>query len=61
MDASILHWGKIKTCKLSSLIPPPQLCINNTDATFLIVYYLPQLQYKIGVNIDALNVLASSD
>ena len=59
VDASVLKWGQNKTRKLYlSVIPYPlQFCINNTEASFVIVYCCNQWQYKLCVNFGPLNVL----
>ena len=54
-DASVIQWGQIKTHKLYlSVIPPPKFCINNTDATPIIVFFAP----KMCVNNNDCNILA---
>ena len=59
VDASVLQWGQIKTCKLYISICVPPSSVYNTDATFVIIHFYPQGQYKICVNIDPSNVLGS--
>ena len=42
---------------LSVIYPPPSFCIKNTNATFVNVYFCPQRQYIMCVNIGPLPVL----
>ena len=44
-----------------SLIPPPKFFANNTDATFVIVYFCPRQQYKMGFNTDPFTVFVCMD
>ena len=46
------HVNYLFICKHS-----PQLGINNTDAAFVIVYFYPQRQYKMCVNISPCNAV----
>ena len=52
--------GQIKTLELSINYPFPQFGLNNAYATFIIVYFCPQRQYKLCVNIGPFNVVVLS-
>ena len=46
VDASVFHWGRIKIRELyrscPSVIPPPQFCLNKTDAHLLLFTLVPK-------------------
>ena len=60
VDASVLRLGADQYTQTLSMylfvIPLDQFCKDHTNGTYVIVYYRPQRQYKIGVYIGLLNV-----
>ena len=52
-------WSKHSNSSCLTLTPPPQFCVNITDATFVIVYFCSLRQHKKCVNVGPFNVLVS--